>query len=91
MTMQHTTKRKQSVQMFYPLKESLCQRPWQGHRVLQPKLDDIDFRTPGEIFNGMVDVGSNSEFFQDISKPFMISGDEKGVKYVYPVDCINQK
>ena len=91
--MQHTTKRKQTVKKFYTLKKSICQKPRQGPRVLQPRLDDLDFRTPKEIVYGMVDGGNDSEIFQKISKTFMNSGsgDEKGVKYVFRVDWINPK
>ena len=34
---------------------------------------------------------TDAEFVQKVSRTFMKGADEKGVKYVYPVDWINPK
>ena len=66
----------QIIPTFYPLKESVCQTLWQGHKMVWPGLVDFKINAPKEILNGMVGDGSDSEFVQKISKTFMKGGEE---------------
>ena len=71
---------------FFPIKESVCQNFWQGHKARLPGLGDFEFNAPKEVLNEMNVDRTDAEFVQKISKTFMKDGDEKGVNYVYPVD-----
>ena len=64
---------------------------WQGQKMVLPGLADFKFNAPKEILMGMFGGGSDSKFFQKVSKTFMKGGEEKGVNYVYGLDWINRK
>ena len=64
---------------------------WQGQKMVLPGLADFKFYAPKEILVVMFGGGSDSEFFQKVSKTFVKSGEEKGVNYVYALDWINRK
>ena len=76
---------------FYPIKESVCQNLWQGHKAGLPGLDDFELNAPKEVLNEMNVDRTDAEFVRKVSKKFMKGGDEKGVSYVYPVAWINPK
>ena len=91
MTMQHLNERTQIIPTHYALKESVCQKLWQGHKVMLPELGDFEFNAPKEVPYGMVDCGRDSEFAQKVSKALMKDGEEKGVNSVYPLDWFQPK
>ena len=39
--------------MFYPIKESVCQKLWQAHNARLPGLRDVEFNAPTEVLNEM--------------------------------------
>ena len=47
----YLNKKTNKIPIFYLLKNSVCQRLWQGHKVLLPGLNDFDFSAPKEILN----------------------------------------
>ena len=79
------------IPTFYPIKESVCQNLWQGHKARLPGLGDFEFNAPKEVLNEMNVDRTDAEFVQMIAKTFMKGGDEKRMNYVYPVDWINPK
>ena len=80
----YLSKKSQIIPTFYPIKESVCQNLWQGHKARLPGLGDFEFNAPKEVLNEMNFDRTDAEFVQKISKTFMKGGDEKGVNYVYP-------
>ena len=87
----YLNEKSQIIPTFYPIKESVCQNLWQGHKARLPGLGDFEFNAPKEVLNEMNVDRTDAEFVQKISKIFKKGGDEKGVNYVYPVDRINPK
>ena len=87
----YLSEKSQIIPTFYPIKESVCQNLWQGHKTRLPGLGDFEFNAPKEVLNEMNIDRTDAEFVQKISKTFMKGGNEKGVNYVYPVDWINPK
>ena len=81
----------QIIPTFNPVKESVCQNLWQGHKAQLPGLCDFEFNAPKEVFNEMNVDRTDAGFVQKVSKTFMKCEDEKGVNYVYPVVWINLK
>ena len=75
--------------MFKPLKESVCQKPWQWHKLLLPRLDDVEFIAPKEIPNGMVGGRSDSEFVKKISKNVHESWRREKSEQFLPLDWLN--
>ena len=75
----------QIIPTIYPIKESVCQNLWQGHKARLPGLGYFEINAPKEVLNQMIFDRTDAEFVQKISKTFMKGGDEKGVNYVYPV------
>ena len=41
----------QLIPTFYPIKESVCQNLWQGHKARLPCLGDCEFNVPKEVLN----------------------------------------
>ena len=82
----YLNKKSQINPTFYPIKESVCQNLWQGHKARLPGVGDFEFNAPKEVLNERKVDRTDAEFVQQISKTFMKGGDEKGVNYVYPVN-----
>ena len=87
----HLNEKLELISTFFPRKESVCQKLWQGHKARLPRLGDFEFKAPKEVLNEMIVGRTDAKFVQMVSKTFMKGGDEKGVNYVYPVDWINPK
>ena len=62
-----------------------------GNKARLPGLGDFEFNAHTEVLNDMNVDRTDAEFVQKVSKSFLKGGDEKGVNYVYPVECINPK
>ena len=56
------------IPTFYPIKESVCQNLWQGHKARLPGLGDFEFNAPKEVLNEMNVDRTDAEFVQKISK-----------------------
>ena len=87
----YLNEKSQIIPTFYPIKESVYQNLWQGHKARIPGLGDFEFNATKDVLNEMNVDQTDAEFFQKISKILLKGGDEKGVNYVYPVDWINPK
>ena len=49
----YLNEKSQIIPMFYPIKESVCQNLWQGHKAWLPGLGDFEFNAPKEVLNEM--------------------------------------
>ena len=72
--------------MFYPIKESVFQNPWQVYKARLLGLGDCEFNVPKEVFDEMNFGRTDTEIAQKVSKTHMKSRVEKGVNLLYPVD-----
>ena len=72
----------QIIPTFNPIKESVGQNLWQGHKARLPGIGDFEFNAPKGVLNEMNVGQTDEEFVQKVSKTFTKGGDEKGVNSV---------
>ena len=80
----------QIIPLFYPIKKSVCQNLWQGHKARLPGLGDFEISATKEVLHEMNVGRKNAEFVQKVSKTLMKGGEEKRVKYFYHVGWIKK-
>ena len=49
----YLNEKSQIIPTFYPIKESICQNLWQGHKARLPGLGDFEFNAPKEVLYEM--------------------------------------
>ena len=65
---ERTNEKLQILPMFYPMKESVCQKIWWGHKARLLDLGDFEFNAPIEGLN-KTNVGRTvAEFFSQVIK-----------------------
>ena len=80
----YLNEKSQIIPTFYPIKESVCQNLWQGHKARLPGLGDFGLDDPKEVFNEMNVDRTDAEIVQKVSKTFMKGGDEKRSEFCLP-------
>ena len=79
------------IPTLYPIKQSVYQNLWHGHKARLPGLGEFEFNAPKEVLDEMNVDRTDAEFVQKVSKTFTTGGDEKRVNYVYQLEWINPK
>ena len=56
------------IPTLYPIKKSVCQNLWQGHKARLPGLGDFEFNAPKEVLNENNVGRTDAEFVQRVLK-----------------------